>query len=175
MTPFARVAAGLVVVLVDLRLPDIDVVADPVGWVLVLLGLTALAGRDPWFRAAVGAAVVGGLCSLPALFAEPTGWLTAVDAIGSTALVFATCTGVIRLVGSDPAAATANRIRWIDLALTAIGAVLTLVVTTTGTTAAAPLLIPLVIATLAVFLWFIVFLVRVRHHPGLLGVEPAAA
>ena len=173
MTPPARIAAGLIVVMADVRLPDLDVIPDPVGWLLVLTGVVPLAARERWFRAAVVAAVVGGIGSLPSLVTEPEGWPVVVDALASTVLVFATCTGVMRLVGDDPAATTANRIRWADLLLMAAVSGLALLITAGRAEGVGAVIVPLAIALLGVAIWFVVFLFRVGRHPGLSVAEPA--
>ena len=42
MRPLVKVAAGLAVAVVDVRLGGLDVLPDPVGWVVVANGLGAL-------------------------------------------------------------------------------------------------------------------------------------
>ncbi|MGH3496383.1 MAG: hypothetical protein ACRDP1_02825 [Nocardioidaceae bacterium] len=60
MPPIQRTGVGWVIVLLDVRVHGYDVVADPVGWLLIWSGLRVLAPRSPWFgRAAVAAAVTG--------------------------------------------------------------------------------------------------------------------
>ncbi|KQT91969.1 hypothetical protein ASG49_08220 [Marmoricola sp. Leaf446] len=72
-SPLQRVALGLLVVFASATWPPdpspswarYDLLADPVGWALVLWGVLALARVEPRFAAARTAAVVAGLVSVP--------------------------------------------------------------------------------------------------------------
>lgn len=64
MTPLGRTALGLLLVLLDLRLPGLDVVPDVLGWVLVVGGLGPLVPRCPALAPVRTAAVLAGLLSL---------------------------------------------------------------------------------------------------------------
>lgn len=64
MNPLGTVALGLLVVLLDFRIAGFDVLADVVGWVLVVSGLGRLSQLDRRFAGARGAAVLSGLLSL---------------------------------------------------------------------------------------------------------------
>ena len=58
MHPLRTVATGLVIVYLVVGLNGWDLLADPVGWLLVLLGLAALKDELPRHGAVTGAAVV---------------------------------------------------------------------------------------------------------------------
>ena len=67
MSPLGAVCAGLLLVIVDFRVPGLDVVPDPVGWALVAVGLSRLPSPDNTAVAARVAAVVTALLSLAEL------------------------------------------------------------------------------------------------------------
>lgn len=88
-TPLQRVAVGLLVVFAEAAWPPdpspswarYDLLADPVGWALVLWGVVALVRAEPGFALARVAAAVAGLVSLPLwlpqlrhLLDAPTEW-----------------------------------------------------------------------------------------------------
>lgn len=66
MLPLQLVAAGLVVVLFDLNLgdPQIDLVADPLGWGLVYVGVSRLPAAFPRLGALTGVALLAGVVSV---------------------------------------------------------------------------------------------------------------
>jgi hypothetical protein len=168
MTPLARVAWGFLIVVIDFRVDGFDVVADPLGWVLVLAGLLPLAGRSGWLTAAAVAAGAGFLLSIPQALAEPGPGLAAVHGLVETVLVFGTCTGIMQLVADRPRA-TANRIRWADLGIVSVGILVGLASgeDTQVSGGAAGLVLLLVLAALAVMAWFAIFLLGIQRHPGL--------
>lgn len=99
MKPLHAVAIGLVVVALYARWGDVDVLADPVGWALVLAGLKVLGDRVDLPQAGV-LWVLGGLAlaasaalAVPSVHewfedAEPAlGWAVDVPALGFCALL----------------------------------------------------------------------------------------
>jgi hypothetical protein len=65
VTPLQKVAMGLLIVFLSARFGGYDVLADPVGWALVLAGLWAFGDGLPLAGSAMTAAVVAGLVALP--------------------------------------------------------------------------------------------------------------
>lgn len=168
MPPLARVALGLVIVVLDLRFEGVDLMPDPVGWALVLWGLVPLAGRHRGFGAGVAAALVGALLSVPQVLAEPGEALGTLQAVVETVLVFGTCTAIGGLADEARVRTTANRIRWTDLGLTVVltGLASLPVEQPRDVTGVAALAVALGLATLVVMVWFLVFLLGVRHRPA---------
>lgn len=173
MTPLGRAALGLGIVMVDIRFEDFDLVLDPVGWVIVLAGFAPLNGRSSWFQAASLAAGIGLVVSLVDLVGDLGALLSLVDLGAATALVFATCTALMEVLEWEPYRRTANLIRWLDLGLAALGALLVAGGAAAGrgevrvSGAAAPPFVVFVLVALGVFVWFLVFLVRLRRDPRL--------
>jgi hypothetical protein len=170
MTPLGAVVGGLVLVFVDLRLEGLDVVPDVLGWLLVLVGVSRLAGSHAGFAVAAGAAALGFLQSWGQLTAEPTELLQGLEAVAQTVLVFATCTGLRGVVADQRTRRTADLVRWWDVGLTAL-VVLVLAGFSVGLDggAATPLLVLVIVAGVVVFLWFLVLLWANRDRPELGG------
>ena len=97
MTPLQRVAVGLLVVFASATWPPdpspswarYDLLADPVGWGLVLWGTLALARAEPRFASTRPVAAVAGLVSLPLwlpqvrhLLDAPTEWAASLPQLG---------------------------------------------------------------------------------------------
>lgn len=82
MNPLGTVALGLLVVLLDFRIAGFDVLADVVGWVVAVVGLSRLTSIDRRFRAARGVAVVSAVLSLADLV-HPQRTTTTGDGPGS--------------------------------------------------------------------------------------------
>jgi hypothetical protein len=162
VTPLGLVVAGFLLVLLDFRVAGFDFLPDSVGWLATVLGLVRLRERSGWFGVALAAAVVGVLVGVPVQFAEPEGPLLALSSVVETCLVFAVCSGVAEAVATDERVRrTAHLIRWLDLGL---------VVLLTGLAVLAPepaSILVLGVATLAVAVWFLVFVASVRQRPEL--------
>ncbi len=119
MTSLQTVVMGLVIVFLDIPPDGYDWIADPAGWVLVLLGLAPLAGRLPNQRGLVLAAWVCLLFSVlswpagsPATLTPLLGWLFSLPTL---AWCFLVCDAVSDVVS--------GRLRWVALALRAAFAV----------------------------------------------------
>ena len=113
MTSLQTVVMGLVIVFLDIPPDGYDWIADPVGWVLVLLGLAPLRGRLPNHRGLVVAAwaclafsVVSWPEGSPATLTPVLGWLFSLPTL---AWCFLVCDAV-----SD---AVLGRLRWVLLGL----------------------------------------------------------
>jgi hypothetical protein len=78
MSPLQKIAMGLVVVVGFAYVParpspswaHYDVLADPLGWVLVLLGTVALTRADPAYSSTRWLAALAGLVSVPMWFPQ---------------------------------------------------------------------------------------------------------
>lgn len=177
MTPVARIAWGFLIVLVDLRIQGLDVVPDIVGWILAVSGTGRLFERSGWFRLATAACAVGIATAVPGAVSEPGTVLALAEGLAMTGLVFGACSGIRAVVAEPSVRRTADWIRWLDLGLMvvagvlgALGESLRLPVSDASPPvglALAALVVPLVVVALAVAVWFVVFLLRLRHHPTL--------
>ena len=107
---------GLVLVVVDLRSGGIDWIPDPLGWLLVFAGLVQLRSLHLAYDVAAAAAALGCAVSTLVVLDFHAPWLTSADTLATTALVFATCTGIAATYPRE--AVLANAVRWSDLALT---------------------------------------------------------
>ena len=177
MTPLGKVVVGLLLVFVDLRIDGFDVVPDVIGWALALIGLHPLSRRHGGFLAAAVAAGIGIVLALPQQLVEPGSVLRTLEAVAETVLVFGTCTGIIALVAEPSVRRTANRIRWTDLGLGLLATLLGLALgqdSSLSGGAVVPVLV-LALATIAVVIWFLVFLWRNRHRPELLPGDRTVA
>ncbi len=66
MKPLQSIAMGMVVIAIIAPVGGgFDLLANPLGWVLVLLGVRALPADLPWRSALLGVAALAGLVSLP--------------------------------------------------------------------------------------------------------------
>ncbi|MGZ4450425.1 MAG: hypothetical protein ACXVW4_11570 [Nocardioides sp.] len=158
LRPLTTMAWGLLLVIVDIRI-GVDLVPDPLGWALVVAAAWSLARRGHAFRAAVVAAVVALLLSLPD-WAGPggaTGWLVSwLTALALTSVVVAACTGIMALAPERRDGAQAIR-AW-SLGLTVGWALLEIVVR--AQPALAPVSLVVGLAELVVVVAFLVLLFR---------------
>ena len=108
MGPLRNVAWGLIVVVIDFKINELDLIADPIGWAIALFALLRLRELHPAFGPSVWAAAIGLALSVPA-------WLAVLDstvsaalgiafALAEIAIVFAVCTALM-----DPGAHEATR------------------------------------------------------------------
>lgn len=65
MRPLTAVGVGLALVVLDVGLDGVDLIADPIGWLLVLLGCLRLPRRLPGRPLLAGVAAGAGTISLP--------------------------------------------------------------------------------------------------------------
>lgn len=158
--------AGLGLVVNDFRFNGFDLIPDLLGWGVVLVGLTKLAGRSPWFTAARVAAAFGVLLGIPLLIAEPGRVLSTVEGIVLCVVVFGTCTAIGEIV--ERTRATANLIRWSFLTLTVVALLVSVLVGPTEVSdGGVPVLVLAVLVAFALLAWFLVFLWTNRTDPAL--------
>lgn len=162
LKPLAAMAWGLLLVVLDLRVDRIDLVPDPLGWLVVLLAARSLSRLHRAFTVSVAASALGLVASVPDWFAPAGSLVTAATSVAETALVFATCTGIIALVPERRAGA--NAIRWWDLGLSVAFVPVVALAAADPDLGALALLVGL--AALVVFVCFLVLLFRTAGHPG---------
>ena len=203
MTPVGRIALGLTLVLVDLRISGLDVVPDVLGWVLVVVGVGRL-GDGRWRQVRTWAVVAGVLSLTDLVHPQVTttqveqGFVSTstVDVVPGglqgllvsgyvlTSVVVAVLLSLAlrdraREQGDGPRAATFDRFARLHagfgllaLALCVLALVLGVEGSITPEGAPAVALVVFVLAALAVEVWFIAALARVRHLPWLQQHEP---
>lgn len=166
----STVAWAQLLVFVDFRIDGVDLIPDPLGWLISAIALGSLAGLNPGFRVASIACFVAILPSAPEMFGAENEVLDVLITIATTVLIFATCSGVM---GSAPALhGSANALRWADLWATCAMVPLMLAVESDEDLEA--LVVLAVVAMLGLFVWFLVLLFRASRAPG--GVpRPAGA
>ncbi len=168
MEPLRTLAWGLLVVAVDLNVNQLDLVADPVGWGLVVLAAIRLRPLHPAFGAAVAAAVLGLVASVPAWLGVEGLPLTVALGLAQVGVLFAVCTALMDLVPARRSVAARLRV-WGVVLPVALGVLLLLVRAGDGPERV-PLVVLVVLAGLAlvvVFVWFLVLLFQSsRLGPG---------
>lgn len=165
LSPLRTLAWGVLLVVVDVRVQAVDLVPDPIGWVLALAAAVRLAALHDAFRVTAGACAVGLVCSLPdwvGIGGEPLALL--VGAV-ETVVVFATCTALMALLPARRD--SANTLRWWDLALTAALVLVGWYAADSGP-GLGPVAILLVLTELVVLVCFLVLLFRAARDlpPG---------
>ena len=164
MKPMALVAWGFLVVVVDIKINEFDLVVDFAGWMMCLTGLGRVTQHSRWFGYALYGCIPGALLSVPEFFGAdigPAGGI--VLAVAMLTLVFGTCSGIIDCVRNARTVSTANTIRWWTLALDLVG-ILVILAVRTGSGTVGPELVLLVIPGLVLAIWFAVFLLRVQDE-----------
>jgi len=161
--PLRTMAWGLLLVIIDIRVEHVDLVPDPVGWVMALVAAQRLAARHAAFTAVLAACVVGLVCSVPDWFGVTGELLTIPTAVAETVVVFATCVAIMALLPSRRG--TANAVRWWDLELLLAGWLL--VAVARNEPGAAVLVVALALAQLVVLVVFVVLLFGAsKEHPN---------
>ena len=104
-------------VVVDFRVDDVDLIPDPLGWLLALVALARLAGLHTGFGVAAAICTVGLLASVSGWLQAPgpEGWEATWSAVWETAVIFSVCTAVRALVPAERR--RASMLRWWDLGL----------------------------------------------------------
>ena len=205
MTPIGAVAAGLLLVLLDLRLSGFDVLPDVLGWLVAVRGLGRLVRLDPSFwltRACAGVASVlsltdlvhpqrtttDGVGSTTTAVVPPEGLQAVLSGVGG--LVAALTTVLLCLVLRDRARRhgdipLAERFSLFAFLQGAVGVLLLAAwvlgsaagtdgtLTPQGPAAAATFV--LVLAVIAMEVWFLLTLAGARTRPWLQDVTPPVA
>lgn len=153
----AQLAWGYLVVLVDLRINNLDLLHDLIGWGLCLIGMTKLP-TGGWFTLARVGAGAGLVAALADLLKPPNGWIvTSLDAGAQTAFVVGACLGLAPLLAAQRARAA----RWIAglwIALDALLLLTWLVFAEDDPALVLPWGVLLLVGAIALAIWFIVFL-----------------
>lgn len=176
LRPLRLAGWGMLLVFLDFEFNGLDLIPDPIGWVMAASATSSLAAHSVagsrMFGFASVAAVAALLTSLPEWVGVTDAAIIGLGAIVNTSFVFATCTAI--MVAAPPQRVAANVIRWLDLALTAAFVVgMPMADGPQEVTADARALVVLVVG-LAVFVWFIVLLFRTAKLYGepLPGASP---
>ncbi len=156
LAPLRTMAWGLLLVVVDLRVQGLDLVPDPIGWAVLLVGALRLVPLHRAFVVVAWASGVGLVASLPDWLGAQGTLLTMAFSVAETVLVFATCTAVMVLAPGHRRGADA--IRWWDLGLTVAAVVLVAVARQEPDLAVLPVLVG--VAALVVLVCFLVLLFR---------------
>ncbi|HET7735921.1 MAG TPA: hypothetical protein VFK52_08115 [Nocardioidaceae bacterium] len=163
LKPLATVAWAQLLVFFDFRIDGLDLIPDPLGWVVSAVALGTLATLHVGFQVAGVACWVAALPSVVDMIDGGQPLVTTIVTIATLVFVFATCTAIMPVVPER--AASANALRWTDLALTFALIPLVFAARTAGDFAA--LAVIGVIAALAVFVWFLVLLFQTaKLTPG---------
>lgn len=202
MRPLKTAAIGILLVAIDINVGSFDLLFDPLGYVLVLLGAHRLADRHDGFRWARIAAAVGlvasvftallrrtvttsdegggGMTFSSTQVVEPE-WSTGIEMIAQAGFVIGVCTALIALSRTERVRSAARTLR---VALPVTDAVLLggawLVqlaivqgVEPSGVAGAAGLLlIPLAILAVVLAIWFFITLVRASREAPFRLDEP---
>jgi O-antigen/teichoic acid export membrane protein len=114
MNPLRSLAWGMLLVMVDVRFDGVDILPDPLGWVIAGVAASTLARAHPAgrsaFTVATAAAVAGLLPSLPDWVGSDHPVIELVIAVAMFVVVFATCTALMVVVPQRRD--SANKIRW---------------------------------------------------------------
>lgn len=176
-TPLGKTAWGFLLAALDLRINGVDLLADPVGWLLAVVGLWTMSSRHGGFQVAVVLAAIEVVASLPLVVTETVpALLSTFEVLLQTGFVFAVCTGLIATLTHRPdKAGSANVIRWLDLGLSLLLAPMLLIVgaATGEVDVLGPFALMLGVVGLAVAVWFVVLLFQVRDDPALAAHAPA--
>jgi hypothetical protein len=111
---------GMLVVLLDFRYDNVDLLADLAGWLMLYFGLRRLQRLDNAFRLAAGFAVIGTAASLPELLpllgrGAVFGGMArlALLIVAGGAVIILVCTGLMRLAEKAGDRSLERRARWL--------------------------------------------------------------
>lgn len=171
MFPTSMIATGFVLVFLDLRINQLDLLFDPIGWLLVIVGLGRLARSvHPEFNNARVAAILAGLLSITDVIG--TAVPAELDFLYDVLLVLTVwliSTAIMHRARSagDAAIATAfDRLRWLLVLAELVGWAAYLI----GVNLA--ISVVLAIAALGIYIWFVVQLYVSAKRPYL-AIEEA--
>ena len=163
------VAWGLLVIVLDLNIDQLDLIADPIGWAMVLVAVRELRRLHPAFAAGVAAAAVGLAVSVPEWFGAE-GWpISVATGLAQLVVLFSTCSALIDLVPEK--IEVADRLRWFAAAFAVfLGPVLLLIPDPISSAPlVAPVTVMVVVAAIGlviVFVWFLVLLFQCARFDG---------
>jgi hypothetical protein len=167
MAPLTGILLGMVIAAFDFRVSSVDIIADPVGWILIAIFAGRLAKANRWFGWTRAIAWTGALFAVPDMFGidtEPT-FLLALNLL-TPATLFALLTGMVQRLGPEhPATRWANLLRWAIV----VGGVVTAagLLTVTGTTAGLAVAAVVFIILACVVVGFLVLALLLRDDPQL--------
>lgn len=183
MTPLGAVALGLLLALADLRVQGLDLLPDPLGYAVALIGLRRLAAGDTRFQVTVAGAVVTGVLSLSDVVETDgalAGHVQLSYGVAQSVLLVLLCLALRGRADERGDTRSAGRLSAFAVALGVLGAVVLLLVALLSGAddlgdvlgAGVPLLVVGLI-DLAVTLWLVVVLLGLRRAPWA-QEEPAA-
>lgn len=166
MYPVSMIATGFVLVFLDLRINQLDLLFDPIGWLLAIVGLGRLARAvHPEFTNARVAAILAGLLSLTDIIATAVpaelDFLYGIVLLVTVWLIATAIANRARAAGDTAVAISFDRLRWLLVLVELAGWSAYLV----GVNVAIALVIG--IAALAVYVWFVVRLYTSAKRPYL--------
>jgi hypothetical protein len=169
------VALGLLLALGDLRLQGLDLLPDPLGYLIALAGLRRLGAHDSRFRMTTAAAAVTGVLSLADLVETDDALVGSVQTgygVAQTVLLVLLCLALRGRAGEAGDTRSASRLSSFAVALSVLGVVVLLLLTVlSGADDAGDVLgagVPLLVVgliDLAVALWLVLVLLRLRREP----------
>jgi hypothetical protein len=159
MGTLRNLAWGLLVVAVDIKINQLDLLADPIGWAIALFALLKLRERHPTFGAASAAAALGLVVSVPDWLGVHGMPITVPTGIAELGVIFAVCTALMDVVPAKRH--VADQLRKWGLGLTVAFVPLALLVQADEGAGRGPLVILTILAGIGiavVFVWFLVLL-----------------
>lgn len=179
MTPLGIMAWGIGIVIFDLRIDGFDYIVDVVGWALCAVAAARLGSASRWFHVAMWTAILGGIASLSEIFdVEQSPWFVVSESLTLLVLAWSVCTGIMEVLSRTPERSfelhprrieQANRIRWTVAVTSVILGLLAPLMTAIDAGSGALILLPVVVVGLIAYVWFLVFVARMRHNPALQG------
>ncbi|MFN8191293.1 MAG: hypothetical protein U0R78_12815 [Nocardioidaceae bacterium] len=173
MAPLTGILIGMVIAAFDYRINSVDVIADPVGWVLIAIFAGRLAKANRWFGWTRAIAWTGALFAVPDMFGLNTqGLIVVALEFLRAATLFTVCTGMIQRLGrGHPATRWLDLIRWVAVAVLVITAVA--LPTVNGTDAGAVVAVLWLITLIGTSIGFLILALTLRDHPQLQAPAPA--
>ena len=150
------VAWGLLIIVFDLNIDRLDLIADPIGWAMVLYAAMELRRLHPAFEAGAAGAAVGLVVSVPEWLGAD-GWpISVATGLAELVVLFSTCSALIALVPEK--LEVADRLRWFAAGIVMfLGPVLLLV---PDPIASAPLVLPVTIMVVVAAVGLVIVFVR---------------
>jgi hypothetical protein len=176
LRPLRLLFWGLVMVVADVRINGLDLVPDPVGWLVALVAAVRLARWHRGFLLGAAGSVLGLVVSLPDWVGGGPGWVQPATTVAETAVVFGTCTALVALLPERRT--SANLVRWWDLGLMLVAVLVVFPVAFDGEppglgAVGMALALALGLATVVVFVCFCVLVLRASGDSPEMGPKPA--